>query len=133
MSLDARAELVRGARALALTLLAWLLPMMTAFAVAFLLALPFTGLQPLWSTRYATGTLLAASGALVFLINAAYQDGQAGDAIARPVQYARSIAALGLVPLVALAVYGLMLRAQQYGWTAALPCRRRRKVSGGLD
>lgn len=114
---DARAELVRGVRTLSLTLLAWLLPMMTAFAIAFLLALPFTGLQPLWNTRQATATLLAAAAALVFLINAAYQDGQTGGGIARIVRYARSVAALVLVPVVGLAGYGLMLRAQQYGWT----------------
>ena len=36
---DVRADLVRGVRALALTLLAWLLPMLTAFALAFLAAL----------------------------------------------------------------------------------------------
>lgn len=114
---DARADLVRGVRTLALTLLAWLLPMMTAFAIAFLLALPFTGLQPLWNTRQATATLLVAAAALIFLINAAYQDGQSGEAVARVVRYSRGAAALVLVPLVALAAYGLTLRAQQYGWT----------------
>ena len=114
---DARADLVRGVRTLALTLLAWLLPMMTAFAIAFLLALPFTGLQPLWNTRQATATLLVAAAALIFLINAAYQDGQSGESIARVVRYARGAAALVLVPLVALAAYGLALRAQQHGWT----------------
>ena len=114
---DVRADLVRGVRALALTLLAWLLPMLTAFALAFLLALPFTGLEPLWSTRHATVTLLIAAGALILLINAAYQDGQAAEAVARVVRYARSLAALILVPLVALAAYGLALRVQQYGWT----------------
>jgi hypothetical protein len=113
---DVRADLVRGVRALALTLLAWLLPVLTAFAVAFLLALPFTGLEPLWSTRHATATLLAAAAALIVLINAAHQDGQAAD-LARAVRYARSFAALTLLPLVALAAYGLGLRAQQYGWT----------------
>jgi hypothetical protein len=114
---DERADLVRGVRTLTLTLLAWLLPMMTAFAIAFLLALPFTGLQPLWNTRHATATLLAATAALIFLINAAYQDGQSGDTVARVVRYARGAGALILVPLVALAAYGLTLRAQQYGWT----------------
>lgn len=112
---DARADLVRGVRTLALTLMAWLLPMMTVLATAFLVALPFTGLEPLWSTRHATATLLAAAAALILLINAAYQDGQ--DSIARLVRYSRSVAALVLVPVVALAAYGLMLRAQQYGWT----------------
>ena len=37
--------------------------------------------------------------------------------MARVVRYARTLAALVLVPLVALAGYGLALRAQQYGWT----------------
>jgi hypothetical protein len=114
---DVRSELVRGVRTLVLTLLAWLLPMMMAFAVAFLLALPFTGLQPLWSTKSATAILLAASAALVFLINAAYQDGQDSDSVALAVRYARSIAAVVLVPLAVLAAYGLTLRAWQYGWT----------------
>src|SRR5262245_2377954 len=114
---DARADLVRGVRTLSLTLLAWLLRMMTAFAVAFLLALPFTGLQPLWNTRQATATLLVAAAALIFLINAAYQDGQAGTSVAGIVRYARSVAALVLVPVVGLGAYGLTLRAQQYGWT----------------
>ncbi|HEX5959509.1 MAG TPA: DUF4153 domain-containing protein, partial [Hyphomicrobiaceae bacterium] len=113
---DARAELVRGVRTLSLTLLAWLLPMLTGFTVAFLLALPFTGLQPLWSTRSATGILLAAAGSLIVLINAGYQDGQE-ESVAKVVRYARSVAALVLVPLVGLAVCGLMLRARQYGWT----------------
>jgi|KBSSwiStaDraftv2_1062776.scaffolds.fasta_scaffold57490_1 hypothetical protein len=114
---DVRADLVRGVRALALTLLAWLLPMIVAFGVAFLLALPSTGLQPLWNTRSATTTLLIASAALVFLINAAYQDGQSGGSGFGLVRNARSVAALVLVPLVGLAGYGLTLRAQQYGWT----------------
>src|SRR5579871_1484265 len=48
---DARGGLVDGARTLALALLSWLLPVMTVLAIAFLLALPFTGLEPLWSTR----------------------------------------------------------------------------------
>ncbi len=114
---DVRVELVRGVRALALTLLAWLLPMMAAFAMAFLVALPFTGLQPLWSTGSATTILLVACAALVFLINAAYQDGQGGDTVAFVVRGSRSIAAVVLLPLVVLAAYALMLRAEQYGWT----------------
>ena len=113
---DVRAGIVQGARTLALVLLSWLLPVMMLFAIAFVLALPFTGLEPLWSTRRATAILLTASAALVFLINAAYQDGRR-DA-ANPVRYACHAAALVLVPLVALAGYGLWLRIAQYGWTA---------------
>jgi hypothetical protein len=114
---DARADLVRGVRTLALTLLSWLLPMMVAIAVAFLAALPFAGLQLLWNMRSATTTLLQTSAVLVFLVNAAYQDGQGGDSAFRLVRSARSLAAFVLVPLVGLAAYGLTLRAQQHGWT----------------
>jgi hypothetical protein len=115
---DIRAGLVRGTRTLALTLLAWLLPVMTLIAVAFLLALPFTGLAPLWDTRHATALLLIAAGVLVFLVNAAYQDGQLQEQAARVVRYAGTAAAIALVPLVALAAYGLELRIDQYGWTS---------------
>ena len=73
---DVRVGMTRGARTLALTLLSWLLPLMAAMALAFLGALPFTGLEPLWNTRRATALLLTATAALVFLINEAYQDGR---------------------------------------------------------
>jgi hypothetical protein len=114
---DVRADLVRGTRTLSLTLLSWLLPVMTLMAVVFLLALPFTGLEPLWSTRRATGILLAAAAVLIFLINDAYQDGGVENPVATIVRYAGTVAALALVPVVALAAYGLALRVEQYGWT----------------
>lgn len=123
---DVRANLVTGARTLKLTLLSWLLPMMTGFAIVFLLALPFAGLEPLWSTRRATGILLTSVASLIFLINAAYQDGQPETPIAEVLRQSRWLAALAIVPLVALAGYGLMLRVMQHGWTpqriTALAC-----------
>jgi hypothetical protein len=114
---DMRAGLVRGTRTLSLSLLSWLLPVMTLITVAFLLTLPFTGLEPLWSTRRATAILLAASAALVFLINDAYQSGDVQQTTAAIIRYSGTIAALALVPLVCLAGYGLALRVGQYGWT----------------
>jgi Domain of unknown function (DUF4153) len=114
---DVRAGLVRGTRTLSLSLLSWLLPIMTLITVAFLLALLFTGLEPLWSTRRATAILLAAAGALIFLINDAYQDGELQDTVAGVVRYSGTVAALALVPVVVLAAYALALRVGQYGWT----------------
>src|SRR5262245_31257831 len=114
---DVRAVLVEGVRTLNLTLLSWLLPIMAGLAVAFVLALPFTGLEVLWNTRRATSILLTAVAALIFLINAAYQDGQAAGTTPRLLAYARLVAAIVIVPLVALAGYGLLLRIVQYGWT----------------
>ncbi len=112
---DVRATIVRGARTLVLVLLSWILPVMTALAIGFILTLPFTGLDVLWSTKRATYILLSSAGALVFLINAAYQDGEAENAAV--LRYFRLAAAVALVPVVALAGYALMLRVTQYGWT----------------
>jgi hypothetical protein len=115
---DIRAGLVRGARTLALVLLSWLLPMMALFAVGFMVSLPFTGLQPLWETRSAAAILLVAAAALVILINATYQDGEnEHHAVPLILRYATRAAAIVLVPIVAIAIYAIWLRVDQYGWT----------------
>jgi len=110
---DVRAGLVRGVRTVALTLLAWLLPLMVLIAGAFLLTLPFTGLEPLWKTRSATASLLTAAAFLVLLTNAAYQDGTETTALI--LKWAARLAGLLLVPITVLAAYGLSLRIGQYG------------------
>lgn len=112
---DVRAKLVAGIRNVVLTMLAWLLPLLTIIAVGFLLSLFVTGLQPLWQTRQATSGMLVACAALVVLINAAYQNG--ADMRPAVLRYAEAIAAFALVPLVALSVYAVSLRVDQYGWT----------------
>jgi hypothetical protein len=123
---DVRASIVQGARTLALILMSWLLPLMALLGAAFVVALLFTGLAPLWSTRHATCILLVAAAQLIFLVNAAYQDGRAETRAAAILRYASRLAAFVLVPLVALAAYGVMLRIVQYGWTperiGALAC-----------
>ncbi len=114
---DVRARLVAGIRTVALTLLSWLLPLMTLIAAGFTLSLPFTGLAPLWATRSAAGLLLTAAATLVILINAAFQDGDPLNNRPRLLRYAEFTAALVLVPLVVIAAYALWLRVAQYGWT----------------
>ena len=114
---DVRAGLVRGVRALGLTLLSWLLPLMAGLAAAFLIGLVFTGLKPLWDTRFAAGDLLTASAVLVVLINAAFQDGGEEHRPGTVLRIAASLAAALLVPLVALSAYAIYLRVAQYGWT----------------
>jgi Domain of unknown function (DUF4153) len=123
---DVRANIVRGARTLALILLSWLLPLMALLGASFVVALLFTGLAPLWSTRRATSILLLAAALLIVLINAAYQDGRSETRAPPILRYASRFAAFVLAPLVALAAHGLMLRVAQYGWTTeritALAC-----------
>jgi len=110
---DVRANLVRGVRTVALTLLAWLLPLMALIAAAFLLTLPFTGLEPLWKTKSATAILLTADAFLILLTNAAYQDGTEKTAVV--LKWAARLAGVLLVPITVLAAYGLSLRIGQYG------------------
>jgi hypothetical protein len=110
---DVRANLVRGVRTVALTLLAWLLPLMALIAAAFLLTLPFTGLEPLWKTKSATAILLVADAFLILLTNAAYQDGTEKTAVV--LKWAARLAGVLLVPITVLAAYGLSLRIGQYG------------------
>lgn len=112
---DVRVGLINGIRAVALVLLSWLLPVMTALAVAFLAALPATGLAPLWATGSATAILLTAATTLIILINAAYQDGQ--EPPHRVLKLAARVAGLALVPLVLIAAYSLWLRVDQHGLT----------------
>ncbi|MEJ0027797.1 MAG: hypothetical protein WDN01_17365 [Rhizomicrobium sp.] len=114
---DVRAGLWTGIRTVALTLLSWLLPLMTLIAAGFTASLLFTGLTPLWATRSAAGLLLSAAGVVVVLLNMAFQDGSPEHSRARIFRYAEFVAALVLVPLVTLAAYAVWLRVAQYGWT----------------
>jgi hypothetical protein len=114
---DVRPAIVRGIRGLLLVLLSWLLPVIVLLVGGFLLALPFTGLEPLWATRRAAAVLLVAAAGLVVLINAAWQNGEDGKAVARLVRVAARAASLLLAPLVLIAVYALSLRVRDYGWT----------------
>lgn len=115
---DARVGLVRGTRVLALTLLSLLLPLLTLLVIGFFAAIGVKGLEPLWSTRHAAALLIFATAVTLVLINATYQDGATDRHVASPLPFAARVAAILTVPLVALAGYALLLRIEQYGWTA---------------
>ena len=53
-----------------------LLPLVLAVVAAFLVALPFTGLAPLWGTGNGTALLMALNALALFFVNAAYQTGE---------------------------------------------------------
>jgi hypothetical protein len=114
---DVKPSVVRNIRNLLLSLLAWALPIATLFVAGFLLALPWTGLQPLWNTRHASWVLLSAALALVLLINAAYQNGQSAHEVTRVIRLSARIAAFCLLPIVLISLYALSLRVGDYGWT----------------
>lgn len=114
---DIRPVLVQGARTLLLTLLSWLLPLITLIVAGFTVSLPFTGLSALWNIGHATALLLAASAALIVLINSAHQDGAEECMPPKILRLGGSVAAVLTVPLTVIAAYALYLRVQQYGWT----------------
>ncbi len=114
---DVRPALIQGVRTVMLTLKAWLLPVIVAISVGFLLLLPFTGLEKLWSTRAATAILLSVAGTLVILINAAYQDGDPARRVPKVLTLAGRAGAVLLTPLTLIATYSVWLRAAQYGLT----------------
>jgi hypothetical protein len=113
---DVRPAIVRGIRSLLLTLMAWILPVATLIIGGFLATLPFTGVAPLWATRFATSLLLAAAALLVVLVNAAWQNGAASAPAV--IRVSARVACLLLVPLCAIAIYALGLRVSDHGWTS---------------
>ena len=111
---DIKISLVRSVRTILLTLLSWLLPLLTLLVTAFLITLLFTGLAPLWQLGYTDDLLFFIAGLLIVLINAAYQD---GSAMPRILSYTNSTARVILLPVVALSAYALALSVNQSGWT----------------
>lgn len=94
-----------------------LLPLVLGVAVIFLAALPFTGLDPLWDTGSGTVLLLWLLALTLFFINAVYQDGRGAAPYPLALHRLVYLAVCATPALSGLAVYGLLLRIQQYGWS----------------
>ncbi|MDT8397879.1 MAG: DUF4153 domain-containing protein [Pseudomonadales bacterium] len=98
-------------------LIKFLLPLLSVLSLSFLLALPFTGLEPLWDTRLGSGLLLWLQALSLFSVNAVYQ----GDSRGRP--YPALVHRIIYVGVAVLPVYsiiafhGLFARIDQYGLT----------------
>ncbi|ONG51879.1 hypothetical protein BKE38_15315, partial [Pseudoroseomonas deserti] len=127
--LGLRERLSLALRALLLTLLAWLMPLLAVLAAGFLLALPLTGIERLWQTHVAAGGLLGASALMILLINAVHQDGLVMATAPRLQAAAARLGALVLPVLALLALRALGLRVAQYGLT---PDRVLGLAAGGL-
>jgi hypothetical protein len=94
-----------------------LLPLLAALALLFAAALPFTSMQPLWDTGFATSLILSLLFALVLFANAVFQTGEGDPPYPRAVRWLVE-AALVLLPLYfAIALYAIGLRVDQHGWT----------------
>lgn len=114
----ARASALAALRRLWLGLNAWFYPLALAFGVAWVAALPFTGLDALFGTRHAAFMLLWFAVLGVKFCNAAWQDGR--EVLAYPgwLRTALLWAQLCLLPVVAVAGLALQARIDQHGLSA---------------
>ena len=99
------------------TVLSVLAPVLAAGLVLFLLALPFTGLAPLWKASSATVVLLTCAAGALILANAVI--GTKPETARRFPLLRYGAMALGVVvtPLSILAAIAIGLRIDQYGFT----------------
>ena len=114
---DVQTKLMHNFRALVLGVLSWLLPVITVIGLLFAVSLCFSGLEPLWKTKAATASLLTACVALVLLVNAAYQQGDAERPVHIVLRWSARLACGLLAVFAGLAAYSLLLRIAQYGLT----------------
>lgn len=102
---------------LGLRLLRLLVPIMLVVVALFLTALPLRGLSYLFGEFSSAGTLIATAILAITLISAALERDDKAAVHHRGLRAATRALAL-LVPLLAgLAVWAVLLRVRQYGWT----------------
>lgn len=94
-----------------------LLPLLSIIAVAFVLSLPFTGVEPLWATRHAAAILLSLQLTLLVFINAVAQTGEQAAPYPKILRYLVQAALCSLPIFAALTLYAIYLRIAQYGLT----------------
>lgn len=89
--------------------------LISSISLLFVFSLLFTGMQPLWDTRYAANILLAFLLAKLVLINAIYQDGEQN--MKAWLKYT-NLLSIFLMPIFCILVFtGIGLRIGQHGLT----------------
>ena len=102
----------------AMTVLSVLAPILGAALLLFVLALPFTGLAPLWdATRSTTPILLSTIVAAILLINAVIGDSAGDEAKLPALRWGAMALSATLLPLAVIAAVSTGLRIDQYGLT----------------
>lgn len=102
----------------AMLVLGVLAPVLAVGLGLFLIALPFTGLQPLWeATKSTTPILLACAVGALLLVNAVIGNGGDDAPRNRVLRWAALVLAVAILPLVGIAAIATGLRIGQYGFT----------------
>lgn len=102
----------------AMTIFSVLAPILGAGLLLFVLALPFTGLTPLWdATRSTTPILLSTISAAILLINAVIGDSPENEAKLPALRWGAMALGATILPLAVIAAISTGLRIGQYGLT----------------
>lgn len=110
-------QLIATVHKLLAILVRGLLPLLSFIAIIFIIALPFTGLQAL-STAWSAASLLTLMViVLSLLLNVVYQDGTDIKPYPAPIHYLVNASILLLPVYALLALYSVITRVAQYGWT----------------
>ena len=99
------------------TVLAVLAPVLAVGLILFLLALPFTGLAPLWKQGYATATLLACAAGALILANVVIGSTPDQERRFPALRFGAMGLAVVVLPLAVLAAVAIGLRINQYGFS----------------
>lgn len=102
----------------AMLVLSALAPVLAVGLGLFLIALPLTGLQPLWeATKATTPILLACAVGALLLVNAVIGNGGDDAPRNRVLRWAALVLAVAILPMVGIAAIATGLRIGQYGFT----------------
>lgn len=113
-----RDALVATLQKLVMVVLAVLAPVLAVALAAFLLSLPFTGLEGLWESDIpATPMLLLAAAGAILLVNAVIGDGRDERGASIWLRRAALVLLICILPLAILAALSMGERISQYGWT----------------
>jgi hypothetical protein len=110
-------NVVSTLRRLALHLLRLLLPLVALVVALFIVLVPFQGLDDVFGSLSAAGTMLVMAAGAVTLITAAV-DGRDEDAARSRIMVVSARVLSVLLPIIAgIAVFAIWERVVQYGWT----------------
>jgi Domain of unknown function (DUF4153) len=113
-----RDKLVGNLQRLVMVVLGVLAPVLAVALALFLLALIGTGLQVLWDSGFSTAALMLGASAFAVLLANAVMGNGAEDRAANPLlRWAAPVLAVAVLPLAAIALYSMLMRIGQYGWT----------------
>ena len=116
-TLRQRETIIRPLSKVASSLAQLLLPVVIIVELLFLLALPATGLAPLWVTGNGTALLMALTGLALLGTVVYYGETPNSTDHSRGMHVLITIGVIVLPILCLLSAYGLSLRVLQYGWT----------------